>query len=250
MNAGNWAVECIGLSKEFGRQKVLHQVDLRVERGSIMALVGPNGAGKTSLLRMLTGLVLPTSGQALICGLDVSDRAREAKRKLGFVSSEERSFYWRLTGRQNLRFFAALHGLGGRATEARIDAMLKAVALEKAGDRPFRYYSTGMKQALGIARGVLHAPEVLLMDEPTRSLSPNNSDLVLKMIRDLSRVEQRTILISSHDLVEVEQLADRIAIIHQGVIRAVGTMSELRSAAGLASDAPLNRLFRYHTETD
>jgi ABC-2 type transport system ATP-binding protein len=246
MNAGNCPIQCMELSKEFGGKMAVRNVDLRVERGSITALVGPNGAGKTSLLKILAGLILPTSGKALICGREIEVDPRGAKKRLGFIPSEERSFYWRLTGRQNLRFFAALHGLGGPNTEDRIESLLKSVALEKAGDQSFRYYSTGMKQSLGIARGLLHDPAVLLMDEPTRSLSPDISDNIQRLIRALARTENRTVLIASHNLMEVELLADRIAILHQGGIKAEGTMSELRSAAGLAPDAPLSKLFQFH----
>jgi ABC-2 type transport system ATP-binding protein len=218
MNTGNCAIQCKGLTKEFGRKPAVRNVDLQVERGSITALVGPNGAGKTSLLKILAGLLLPTSGQALICGRDVATDPRGTKRTPGFIPSEERSFYWRLTGRQNLRFFAALHGLAGPATEDRIQTLLKSVALDQAGDQSFRYYSTGMKQSLGIARGLLHSPAVLLMDEPTRSLSPDISDAVQQLILALARSENRSVLIASHNLVEVELLADRIAILHQGEI--------------------------------
>lgn len=247
MNTNKPATQCIGLSKAFGNNHVLQEIHLRVKRGEILGLVGPNGAGKTTLLKIFASLIIPTRGKALVCGHDVIRDPIQAKRKLGFVPSEERSFYWRLSGIQNLRFFAALHHIRGKERESRVMAALEAMGLQDKGRVRFKEYSSGMKQALGIARGMLHDPPVLLLDEPTRSLSPDAARNVRDMLRNKARDEGKTVLIASHNLKEVEELADHIAIIHQGAIRALGTISELKARAGLPRSTDLDTLFNHFT---
>jgi len=247
MNTNNPAIQCIGLSKAFGNQLVLQEIHLRVKRGEILGLVGPNGAGKTTLLKIFASLIIPTGGRALICGHDVVRDPIPAKRKIGFVPSEERSFYWRLSGRQNLRFFASLYSIHGKERNRRIRAALEAVGLEEKGNVRFKEYSSGMKQALGIARGILHDPPVLLLDEPTRSLSPDVAKKIRELIHQKAQNERRTVLISSHNLKEVEELADHIAIIHHGAIQALGSISELKARAGLSPSTDLDALFEHFT---
>ena len=247
MNATRAAIQCVALEKTFGIQTVLQDINLEVEPGDILALVGSNGAGKTTLIKMLASLIIPTSGKALICGNDINRNPIEAKSKIGFVPSEERSFYWRLTGFQNLRFFASLYGLQGEERLRRINTALEAVGLEASARVRFREYSSGMKQALGIARGILHNPPVLLLDEPTRSLSPDMAGKIRKLLLNKARQEGTAILISSHNLTEVAKLADQIAIVHQGTLAALGSLKALKESAGLSPTTDLNNLFNHFT---
>ena len=243
----NSAIECIGLKKTFGNKPVLQDIHFSINEGHILALVGPNGAGKTTLLKIFASLIIPTGGKALVCGHDVIRDSIQAKRKIGFVPSEERSFYWRLSGRQNLRFFASLHNIRGKGRNSKIKAALEAVGLKDKGNVPFKEYSSGMKQALGIARSMLHDPPVLLLDEPTRSLSPDVARKVRGLIHNKAREEGRTILISSHNLTEVEELADRIAVLHHGTIKALGSLNDLKTQAGLSQSTDMDTLFEHFT---
>ena len=144
MNTNNPTIQCIGLRKAFGGNPVLQDIHLGAKRGNILALVGSNGAGKTTLIKILASLIIPTGGKALVCGYDVIRNPIEAKRKIGFVPSEERSFYWRLSDIQNLRFFAALHHIRGKERDSRVMAALEAVGLQDKGTVRFREYSSGM----------------------------------------------------------------------------------------------------------
>ena len=208
--------------------RALRGVDLRVEAGEIFALLGPNGAGKTTLLKILSCLVLPDRGRALVGGEDTVHEGR-VKPKIGLVHSDERSFYWRLSARQNLRFFARLYDVPSKRIESRIGELLERVGLEEAADRPFSDYSSGMKQRVAIIRALLHDPPILLMDEPTRSLDPNVSRSLRRFIEeDLKQRDGKTILLATHNLREAEAIADRVAILAEGTVRQVGTVDEVR----------------------
>lgn len=246
-NGHDVSIACDHLSKSFGQRRVLKDVSFEVRGGKILALVGQNGAGKTTLLKILATLITPTDGTVLIGGEDVCQNQLGVKRIIGFVSSEERSFYWRLTGRQNLQFFASLHGINGKEGRKRIDMLLDAVGLGGRGDLRFRECSTGMKQALGIARSLLHDPPVLLLDEPTRSLSPDIARRACNLFDDLAKLEGKAILVASHNLTELEGLADHVAILHQGTIRAIGDMTALYEQAGLPDHGTLEALFDHFT---
>jgi ABC-2 type transport system ATP-binding protein len=239
-------VVCMGLAKSFRERTVLLDVSFSIASGEILALVGPNGAGKTTLLKILATLITPSDGTALICGKDLGRDWLEIKRVMGFVSSEERSFYWRLTARQNLRFFASLYGID-KEREKRIDMLLEAVGLEGKGNLRFREYSTGMKQALGIARGMLHDPPVLLLDEPTRSLGPKIARSVRNLLHDLAKQAGKAILVASQNLNELEALADQFAILHRGTVRALGSLPALQQHAGLYHSTSLETLFDHFT---
>ncbi len=211
-----------------GRTHALRGVDLHVRTGEIFGLLGPNGAGKTTLVKILSCLVLPDRGRAEIAGCDVRHEGR-VKPRLGLVHSDERSFYWRLSGRDNLRFFARLYDVPGKRIESRIDELLNKVNLGEAAPRRFSDYSSGMKQRLAIARALLHDPPILLMDEPTRSLDPSASLSLRALIKDeLKGRDGKTILLATHNLREAEVLCDRIAILVEGTVRQVGTIAEVR----------------------
>ncbi len=205
------------------------RVSLEIRQGELFGLIGPNGAGKTTLTKMLCTLLLPTQGTALINGHDVVKDENQAKASIGFVSSEERSFYWRLTGRQNLMFFAALSNLDNRIVQQRVSEVLKRVGLEDAADNMVYSYSTGMKQKLSIARGLLIDPQILFLDEPTRSIDPLAARELKRFIKDeLVERDGKTVFLTSHRLEEVEEMCDRFAIINKGRITFCGTLHELR----------------------
>ncbi len=214
--------------KRAERVHALRGVNLEVREGEIFGLLGPNGAGKTTLLKILSCLVLPDQGRALIGGEDTVHEQR-VKPQIGLVNSDERSFYWRLSGRENMRFFARLYDVPGKMVESRIQELMEQVHIADAADRPFSDYSSGMKQRVAIARALLHDPPVLLMDEPTRSLDPAAALALRRFILDvLMRRDGRTVLLATHHLTEAEALCDRLAILVKGRVREVGTVAELR----------------------
>ena len=206
----------------------LDGISLEVEEGELFGLLGPNGAGKTTLMKILSTLVLPNSGRAMIFGHDVVAEESEARSMVGLITADERSFYWRLSGRQNLLFFAALYQLQRREAAKRADEMLELLGLADAADQRFQTYSTGMRQKMAIARGLLANPRVLLVDEPTRSLDPVSAQTVRDFLKEKISRTGCTIILATHQMGEAEQLCDRVAILDQGRILALGTIRELR----------------------
>ena len=197
----------------------MKDVSLTVPTGSITGLLGPNGAGKTTLLRILATSVLPDGGTARILGSDVTRHTARVRARLGFVLSEERSFFWRLTARQNLKFFAVLANIKAHDIPGRIDELSDLLRLEKELDKPFRDLSTGMRQRLGIARALLHDPEVLLIDEPTRGLDPGAARRTRNFIKDKLSVEmKKSVLLATHNMEEARELCNRIAFLKEGKI--------------------------------
>jgi len=208
-------------------------VSLRLHHGEIFGLVGPNGAGKTTLIKLLTTLLVPTSGSARIAGLDVVADEQRVRRLVGLVTSNERSFFWRLTARENLLFFASLYDMKLSDAAPWIDELFELLDLEHAADDRFDSYSTGMKQRLSFARGLLCKPRFLFMDEPTKGVDPVSGAALVRLMRErIIEKWQPTILITSHNLSEIEKLCGRIAMMRQGRIVAMGTLSELRAMAG------------------
>src|SRR5262249_18419933 len=184
----------------------LRDVNLLARPGRILGLVGPNGAGKTTLIRIIAGLLDPDSGRVIVDGHDPAIEPTAASRALGLVLADDRSLYWRLTGRQNLEFHGALFGLSRRDASARASELLAGVGLAHGGGGVFAS-STGMRARLAIARALVHDPQVLVLDEPTRSLDPIGARDVCLALRQLAE-SGRTILLSSHKLEELERVAD------------------------------------------
>ena len=208
-----------GLVKRYGSFVAVDQLDLDIERGEIVGFLGPNGAGKTTTLRMLAGLIRPTSGRARILDQPVPG---PNLRRVGTMI-EEPSFYPYLTGRANLRYAALLHG---GVSEARIDEVLHFVRMENAADKKVRAYSQGMRQRLGLARAVLHEPDLLLLDEPTNGLDPVGIAEIRENLRTIAR-QGVTILVSSHILAEIEKLVTRVVAIERGRVRYDGSLRDL-----------------------
>jgi ABC-2 type transport system ATP-binding protein len=207
----------------------VEKVSLDIEPGEFFGLLGPNGAGKTTLIKLLCCLVLPTSGNASVFGNDIQKKEQAVKRLVGLVSSEERSFFWRLTGRENLKFYASLYHLSQQQSRERINELLKVVGLDKEADVRFQTYSTGMRQKLAIIRGLLGEPKVLFVDEPTRSLDPVSAQSVRSFLKEKATTEKKTIILATHNLTEAEQLCDRLAIMDHGRVIALGSVKELRA---------------------
>ncbi len=234
----DWAVETEGLTKRFepvagwlGRKEkgvtAVSDISLKIPRGQRFGLLGPNGAGKTTLTKMLCTLVLPSSGRATVAGFPLA-QSGAIRANVGLVVSDARSFYWRLSARRNLDFFAAMHGLNGRFAQQRVEEVLQAVDLTAVADRRFNTFSSGMKQRLAIARSLLHRPQILFLDEPSRSLDPTATQRLHDLLRRLQAEQELTLFFITHDLAEAEVMCDEVALLHQGRIRAQGPPVELR----------------------
>ncbi|MBI2859301.1 MAG: ABC transporter ATP-binding protein [Chloroflexi bacterium] len=204
-------------------------VSFQIGDGELFGLLGPNGAGKTTLIKLLCGLVLPNSGTATIFGHDIVREEQEVRKLVGLVTAEERSFFWRLTGRENLQFFASLYHLSREQAKRRINELLKLVGLEDKGDVRYQNYSTGMRQKLAIARSFLGEPRVLFVDEPTRSLDPVSAQTIRRFLKERVVGAGKTVVLATHNLNEAEQLCDRLAIMREGRVMAIGSVPELRS---------------------
>lgn len=197
--------------------QALEGVSFRMAPGEVVCVMGPNGAGKSTLLRILSGLLMPSRGRALVAGLDVTTHGLEFRRRVGFVVGDERSFHWPLSGRQNLEYFGALHGYVPSQARRRAKDLLASTGLEEAADRPFRTYSRGMRQRLALARGLLGAAEVLLLDEPTLGLDPVGARDLRNFLRDqIIRGGGRTAIVGTNDPGEARALGDRVLLFDHG----------------------------------
>jgi ABC-2 type transport system ATP-binding protein len=218
-------VETRGLTKRYGSVTAVSDLDLTVRRGEVYGFLGPNGAGKTTTLRMLLGLIRPSAGTASVLGERPGSPA--SLERIGALV-ESPAFYPYLSGRDNLRVVARYSG----APRSRIDEVLRTVELSGRAKDRFKKYSLGMKQRLGVAAALLKDPELLILDEPTNGLDPKGMADMRSLIRTLGSGE-RTVLLSSHLLGEVEQVCDRVGVIRRGELVAEGTVSELRGGGGL-----------------
>ncbi|MEQ8840151.1 MAG: ABC transporter ATP-binding protein [Acidimicrobiales bacterium] len=208
----------------------LDGVDLRVEAGEVVGIIGPNGAGKSTLIRSITALLVPTAGTVDIDGVRVTGDNREVRAKFGLSLPNERSFYWRLTGRQNLRYFAAMAGLDAAAGEERVEQAMVDHGLAHR-DKAVFGYSSGMLAQLGIARATLHDPPLIVLDEPTRSLDPIAGRRLCHQIRGLAG-EGRAVLMASHRLDEVVLACDRAVALINGRILWEGSAEEIADDPG------------------
>lgn len=208
--------------------RALNGIDLDVRPGECFCLLGPNGAGKTTLIKILSTLVLPDEGNAFVNGHDVSREPNKIKSSIGYAINDERSFYWRLTGRQNLDFFAALNGLHSAQKRKKIEEVLNLTGLQEAADLRFNTYSTGMRQMMAFARVLLNEPKILFVDEPTRSLDPQAAQKIRKFLReDMVGKQGRTVFWATHNLAEARDCAHELAVLDKGKIKAIGTVEVL-----------------------
>ncbi len=230
------------LTKKFvkkGKRKLLRRekedilavdhISVKVKKGELFGLLGPNGAGKTTLVKCLATLLIPDEGTATIDGHDIITDPISVRKILGITTGGERTLYWKLSARDNLKYFASLYGLSSKDAEERIDYLLDIMDLKEKQHQRLEKYSTGMRQKVSIARAILHDPKILLLDEPTLGLDPSFSMFLRSFIKnDLNKKEGKTILLTTHYMDEADQLCDRIAFVDRGKLIVVDTSKNLK----------------------
>jgi len=224
-------IEARGLTKRFDGLVAVDHIDLDVEEGEIFGFLGPNGAGKTTTIKMLTTLLKPSEGEAKVCGYDVVKQPDLVRKSIGVVFQEP-ALDDQLTGRENLDFHARLYGLNRREREERVEEVLKLVGLEDRADELVKNYSGGMRRRLEIARGFIHHPRILFLDEPTLGLDVQTRRAIWSYIMELNKREGITIFLTTHYLEEADKLSDRVAIIDNGKILAVDSPRKLKDMIG------------------
>ena len=230
-------IEALGLTKYYGPFIATENITFAIPQGQIVAFLGPNGAGKTTTMKMLSGYLAPSEGAARIAGLDVHKERVEASKRLGYLP-ENGPLYPDMTPLELLTFFGEARELGPKLLRERIDAVRSLCALEQVLEKPIGKLSRGLRQRVGLAQALLHDPDVLIMDEPTAGLDPNQIRQFRENIRTLGR--NKTILISTHILQEVEAVADYVLFVHNGRMVFEGTPAELKDGASL--EKPFYRL--------
>ncbi|AGB50680.1 ABC-type multidrug transport system, ATPase component (plasmid) [Methanomethylovorans hollandica DSM 15978] len=224
-------IELKGLTKKFGKHNestAVNALNLEVRKGEVFGFVGPNGAGKTTTMKMMIGLLEPTSGSGKVAGFDIVREVINIREATG-VLPEPAGFYDHLTARQNLRFYAKLYDIEPEVREKRIVDLLNLVGLEKAIDQKIGGFSTGMRKRFGLAQALINEPSILFLDEPTSGIDPLGAQMMRDLIKDLNQNKGVTVFLSSHSMEEVEEICDRIAIVARGKLLAVGSVEELRA---------------------
>jgi ABC-2 type transport system ATP-binding protein len=220
-----------GLTRHFGPVVAVDQLNLEVRAGEVFGFLGHNGAGKTTTVRMLNGVLAPTSGTARVLGMAPIEQGPALRRRTG-VLTETPSLDERLTGRENLEIYAALYGVPRPEIAARAKDLLEVFDLESRAEEKAGDYSKGMKQRLALARALIHRPELLFLDEPTSGLDPVATRQVHDMVTQLSHAQERTVFLCTHNLAEAQKLCDRVAILEHGKLVALGTAEELARKIG------------------
>jgi ABC-2 type transport system ATP-binding protein len=221
------AIETLQLTKAYGSFKAVDQLSITVENGEIFGLLGPNGAGKTTVISMLSTILRPTSGTAIVNGFDIVKEANKVRKSIGIVFQEP-SIDDRLTGRENLYMHANLYGVPASEQRERINRILKLIELEDRADDLLRTYSGGMRRRLELGRGLIHYPKVLFLDEPTLGLDPQTRDHIWKYIKDLKEAHDITVVLTTHYMDEADRLSDRIAIMDHGKIVILDSPQKLK----------------------
>ena len=230
-------IEANGLSKYYGPFIAVEDISFTIPEGQVVAFLGPNGAGKTTMMRMLTGYLAPSAGSATVAGFDVRQARIEASRRLGYLP-ENGPMYPDMTPLELLRFFGEAREIGGSMLRDRIDTVIQSCALELVIEKPIGKLSKGLRQRVGLAQALLHDPDVLIMDEPTAGLDPNQIRQFRDNIRKLGRT--KTLLISTHILHEAEATADRVLLVNSGRLVFDGSLDELEENGSL--EEPFYRL--------
>lgn len=219
-------IQTINLTRRYNHQPAVENLNFEVKEGEIFGFLGPNGAGKTTTLLMLLGLSRPSEGSSMVCGLDPLRKAKEVKRLVGYLP-ENIGFYGDLDAVQNLEYVADLNGMGRDKTSNKIEELLELVGLKQDAHKKVGAFSRGMKQRLGFAEVLIKDPEVLFLDEPTLGLDPDGAIRIIDMIGSLNRDRKITVLISSHDLYQVQKISHRVGIMIKGKMVAEGSVESL-----------------------
>jgi ABC-2 type transport system ATP-binding protein len=227
MTSNNALIESQHLTKHYGDKVAVNDVSFEVYAGEVFGFLGPNGAGKTTTIKMIVGLLQPTSGTIKVAGYDVTRQPLQAKATSGFVPDTP-NLYPKLSGRELLRFVGDLYEMDRQQVERRIEELLRVFRLEEAGDDTIDSYSHGMQQKTALAAALMHDPKVLVLDEPTAGLDPRSARLIKDMLRQMAE-RGSAVFLSTHILEIAERMCDRIGIINEGELIAVGTMQELRA---------------------
>jgi len=226
-----YAIETRNLVKKFGDIVAVDGISIKVKEGEIFGLLGPNGAGKTTTISMLCCMIKPTSGEAYVNGYDVLKHPNEVRKSIGIVFQEP-AIDDRLTGRENMEIHAMLYNVPRKIMKQRIDEALELVELTDRADHLVRTYSGGMRRRLEIARGLIHRPKVLFLDEPSLGLDPQTRERIWDYIEGMAERENMTIILTTHYMEEADRLCDRVAIIDFGKIKVEGSPSELKNSLG------------------
>lgn len=223
-------LEAKELVKQFGSLHAVNGISFEIEEGEIFSLLGPNGAGKTTTISMLSGLLTPTSGDAVIAGYSVVRQTLKVKGAIGVVP-QEIALYEQLTARENLVFWGRMYGMGGKALRERVDQVLEQIGLSDRANQRVSTYSGGMKRRVNIGVGLLHRPQIIFMDEPTVGIDPQSRRNILDAVKELNS-RGMTVLYTTHYMEEAAELSDRIGIIDHGELIALGTQKELTHMVG------------------
>lgn len=232
-------VEVIGLEKKFGQFTAVDKISFKVSKGEIFGLLGENGAGKTTTLRMLSTMLKPTSGNAVLMGFDTQKEPEKVRAHIGILFGGETGLYDRLTASENIAYFGELNGMSKETIRERSQHLAEAFGMQDFMDKRASKLSKGMKQKAAFARSIVHNPDIMLFDEPTSGLDVTASRDVQDFILEC-KAEGKTIIFSSHSMSEVEKLCDRIGIIHKGKLVECGTVEELKEKYG---DDDLEEIF-------
>lgn len=245
-----FSIQTINLTKKFAKKKhrgffsflrreksnknnhvtvALDKVNIKIHHGELFGLLGPNGSGKTTMIKCLSTILIPDEGTALVNGFDIHKETSKVRASLGMVVGGERTLYWKLTARDNLMYFSSLYKMQRRYAQKRIEELLEVFQLSDRADERLEDYSTGMRQKVAIARALLHDPPILLLDEPTLGLDPSFARQIRRQIKELSKKQGKTVLLTTHYMDEADKLCDRVAFINNGKIVAVDTPNRLKA---------------------
>lgn len=236
------AIQTDNLTRRYGTLTAVDQLNLTVPRGVIFGFLGPNGAGKSTTINMLIGLLPPTAGTARVAGFDIREEPLEVKRRIGVVP-EGMSLYERLTASEQLELAGRLHGLTPAEIKRRIPPLLEIMDLQGSGDKMILDYSHGMRKKTLIACALIHAPEILFLDEPFEGIDPVSTRALKNLLREMVDQRGTTIFFSTHVMELAERFCDQVGIINKGMLAGVGGIAALRAQAGLPEEAPLEEVF-------
>ncbi|HOT91244.1 MAG TPA: ABC transporter ATP-binding protein [Anaerolineae bacterium] len=241
-NESPYAIQTQSLTRRFGEVVAVNDLNLAVPRGIIFGFLGPNGAGKSTTINMLIGVLPPTQGQAWVAGFNVREQPVEVKRRIGVVP-ESLGLYQRLTAVEQIELVGRLHGLSVSEIRARIPTLLALLELQDKADKMILDYSQGMMKKTALACALIHAPEILFMDEPFESVDPISTKAIKALLRDMVHQRGTTVFFSTHVMELAERFCDQVGIINKGRLVAMGDIPTLRAQAQLPADAPLEDVF-------